>query len=257
MELTAVTLALPAFVAGILMFLAPCTLPIVPGFLGFISGVSIADVQDERAFAQARRKILRNAIVFVVGFSIVFILMGSLFGLGGLALAKYRPILARIGGVVVLFFGLYMLGVLRLPILRALGSEHRINPMGWFKPGRPLSSFLFGATFAFGWTPCVGPILGSVLLLASSTATIGSGMALLALFSLGLALPFLLIAVGIGSATKYIQALEKRLRVISIVGGVFVTILGVLMVTGKLAVWMSFFYRMFSFIEYDRLLDFL
>lgn len=257
MELTVAALAIPAFIAGILMFLAPCTLPVVPGFLAFISGVSIADLHDPRTYTYARRRIFYNAILFVTGFSIVFILMGSLFGLGGYAFAKYRFVLARIGGVVVLLFGLYMLGVQRLPFLRVLNTEHRINPFRWLKPGKPMSSLIFGGTFAFGWTPCVGPILGSVLLVASSTATVVSGMGLLAIFSLGLAVPFLIIAAGIGSASKFIHALEKKLRIISLVGGTLVTILGVLMITDNLTVWVSFFYKAFSFIRYDALLRYM
>ncbi len=254
------TLIAPAFIAGLLTFLAPCTLPLVPGFLGFISGVSADDIntKDPEQARKIRRKIFLNGVLYVVGFSLVFILMGSLFGLGGFAIAKYRIWLTRIGGIFVIIFGLYMMHVLKFKFLNFLGSTKRVNSFSWLKPGRPSSSLLFGATFAFGWSPCVGPILGSILLLASSSATVASGAFLLAVFSLGLGIPFLVIAAGISSAAKYLHRIEKHLKVISMIGGVFLVFLGVLMVTNNLGVWIGFFFEIFSGLNYEeRLLDFL
>lgn len=255
MEVT--TLIIPAFIAGLITFLAPCTLPLVPAYLGFISGVSLSDLKDPKKAGKARGKIFFNAIMYVVGFSVVFIVLGSLFGLGGGALAKYRVLLSRIGGIFIILFGLYMLHVFKIPGLNFLNNEQRFKPGKWLKPGKPVSSFIFGATFAFGWTPCVGPILGSILLLASSTATVASGAFLLTVFSLGLALPFLLIAIGIGSASNYVKKFEKYMSVVSIIGGIFLIALGYLVLTDQLAFWFSTVYQWFSFINYDRLLDFL
>lgn len=247
------SLIIPAFIAGILTFLAPCTLPLVPGYLSFISGVSGADLQDPNLAKRARRKIFYNGLLYVIGFSAVFIILGSLFGLGGAALVKYRIWLSRVGGIFVIFFGLYMLGILKLPFFQFLDAEKHIGGR-WLKPGRPGSSFLFGSAFAFGWTPCVGPVLGSILLLASASATVASGAVLLAVFSLGLAVPFLLIAAGIGSVGGFFGKVSKYLNVI---GGLFLIFLGYLLVTNQFAVWLSYAYRIFDFIDYDKLLDYL
>jgi len=248
------SLIIPAFIAGILTFLAPCTLPLVPGYLGFISGVSAQDLQDPLKSKSARRKIFLNGLLFVLGFSFIFILLGSFFGLGGSALVQYRLWLSRIGGIFVILFGLFMIGVLRLPILNV---EKHISGIKALKPGNPVSSLVCGATFAFGWTPCVGPILGSILALAAASATVGQGAFLLSVFSLGLAVPFLFIAAGIGSASSYIAKLSKYLNVISIVGGLFLVFLGILLFTNMFGVWIAYFYRWFDFINYERLLDYL
>ena len=190
-------LIIPAFIAGLFTFLAPCTFPLVPGYLGFISGTSAADLRDPNRLHAVRWKIFLNGLLYVVGFSAVFILLGSLFGLGGAALVRYRIWLSRIGGVFVIFFGLYMMNLLRLPFLKFLNTDTHIRATQWIRPGNPVSSFLFGATFAFGWTPCLGPILGSVLFLASTSGTVGQGAFLLAIFSLGLAVPFLIISFAV------------------------------------------------------------
>ncbi len=247
-------LIIPSFIAGILTFLAPCTLPLLPGYLAFVSGVSLEDLKDPTKVKKARAKIFLNGVFYVIGFSIIFIILGSLFGLGGQALIQYRIWLGRVGGILVIFFGLFMLGVLRLPFLN---FEKRLGSIKFLKPGNPLSSLFFGSAFAFGWSPCVGPILGSVLVLASAGATVLQGAFLLFIFSLGLAVPFLAIALGIGSASRYLQKLDKVLKLVSIIGGVFLIFLGVLLLTNKFAVWLGYAYRLFDFINYDSLLDYL
>jgi len=248
------SLIIPAFIAGIFTFLAPCTLPLVPGYLGFISGVSAQDLKDPLKAKTARRKIFLNGLLFVIGFSFIFILLGSLFGLGGSALIQYRLWLSRIGGVFVILFGLFMIGVLRLPFLNV---EKHIRGIKALKPGNPISSLIFGATFALGWTPCAGPVLGSILTLAAASATVGQGAFLLSVFSLGLAVPFLIIAAGIGSASNSIAKLSKYLNVISAIGGTFLIFLGVLLLSNKFGVWVAYFYQWFNFINYDSLLDYL
>lgn len=248
------SLIVPAFIAGVLTFLAPCTLPLVPGYLGFISGVSTKDLHDPTKVKKAKWKVFTNGVLYVVGFSLVFILLGSLFGLGGAALAQYRVLLSRIGGVFVIFFGLFMLGILKLPFMNI---EKHVGKIKALKPGNPVSSLIFGATFAFGWTPCVGPILGSILTLAATSATVLQGTFLLAVFSLGLAVPFLVIAGTIGSASNYLAKLNKHLKVISVIGGVFLVFLGVLLITNRLGVWTTLFYQWFDFINYESLLNYL
>ena len=250
-------LIVPAFIAGLLTFLAPCTLPLVPAYLAFISGVSLKDISDGVKYAPARKKIVVSGVLFALGFSVVFIFFGALAGFGGVALAQYRTSITKVGAVIVILFGLYMTGILRLPFLSFLEGEHHLSLGKYGKPGKPLSSLLFGMAFAVGWTPCVGPILGSVLTLAASSATVASGAFLLAIFSLGFALPFLMIALTIGSATRYLRALNPFLQALSLVGGIFLIFLGALMFTNSFGEWTAFFYRLFDFIHYDYLLKFL
>ncbi len=252
------SLVIPAFIAGLLTFLAPCTLPLVPAYLGFISGASAKDLQDPTKLKQIRRRVVLNGLFYVLGFSLVFVALGIIFGVGGVALAKYQTLLTRIGGVFIIIFALYLMHVFdKIPFLRFMSQEKHANVTGKLKPGTASSSFIFGATFAFGWTPCVGPILGSILLLASSTTTVFQGAFLLLVFSLGLAVPFMILAFGVGHAAETVKKLSKILPYISFIGGVFLLFLGVLLLTDSMSVWLSWAYQALQFIEYDRLLDYL
>ncbi|MBP7134081.1 sulfite exporter TauE/SafE family protein [Patescibacteria group bacterium] len=251
-------LAIPAFVAGFLMFLAPCTLPLVPGYLAFISGVSVHDAhKNNETTGYLRKKILWNALFYVLGFSLVFVLLGTLLSsLGHLGIGNFRPYLEKLSGGLILILGLYMTHLFDLPFFRALGKERRFTFAQRFAPGKPLSSFLFGATFALGWSPCIGPILGSILLLASTSGSILDGTLLLTIFSLGLAIPFLLVAIGIGQATKVIRRMSKYLSAVSTIGGVCIALLGFLVLTGNMGIWTTFFYRIFSVLKYEYLLNY-
>lgn len=249
-----ISLIIPSFIAGLLTFLAPCTLPLVPGYLGFISGVSLDDLRDPKKAGTARRRIFFNGLLYVIGFSIVFIVLGSLVGFAGALLGQYRLWLTRIGGLLVIFFGLYMMHIIKLPVLSA---EKHFLPVRFLKPGHPASSFLFGVAFAAGWTPCVGPVLGSILALAATTTTIAQGAFLLMIFSLGLAVPFLLIAASIGSVAARLTKLEGYLNVVSVAGGAFLVFVGVLLLTNHLAVWIGYAYQWLEFLNYDRLLEYL
>jgi len=242
------------FFAGILTFLAPCTLPLVPAYLGFISGVDQDALKNPETARAARRKIFLNGLAFIVGFSLVFIAFGVLAGIAGQALAPYRIWMARIGGILVILFGLFMLGFFKLPFFQ---SDKRIPIPKWLTLGRPSSSLFIGGTFALGWTPCVGPILGSVLLLAGTSATAIQGGFLLAVFSLGLAIPFLIIALLFSRATRYIDSISKYLKWVSIIGGIFLILLGLLLVTDNFGLTIQYGYELLDFINYDRLLDFL
>lgn len=250
-----ITLIVPAFVAGILTFLAPCTLPLVPGYLGFISGTSLDDLKDPAKSARARWKIFLNGAAFVVGFSAVFVVLGTLVGfVGATVLAPYRLWLSRIGGLFVIFFGLFMLNVIKIPFLTA---ERQLHVPQLFERGRPLNSLLLGGAFSIGWTPCVGPILGSILLLASTSTTALQGGLLLTVFSAGLAVPFLLTALAVGHATRYIENISRVLNVISVIGGIFLIGLGILLFTGNVGLLISEGYRLLQFINYDSLLNYL
>lgn len=250
MELTPV---ISSFVAGLLTFLAPCTLPLIPAYLGFIGGVSLPDIQNSEHAKALKRKIFLNGLLFVVGFTGVFMILGTVFGIVGKVLFEYRMWLGRIGGIFIIIFGLYMMRAIRIPWFN---TEKRIH-LHALRPGRPLSSLLFGMTFAFGWTPCIGPVLGTALTLAASSATAGTGALLLFMFSLGLATPFLLVAYGAGVSTKYIRALGKYLNIISVIGGVFLICIGLLLLTDNLGVWVSWFYRVFGRMYFDNFLDYL
>ncbi len=264
-------LIIPAFFAGILTFLAPCTLPLVPGYLGFISGVSLDDLKDPAKAGRVKRGVFINGLFYVMGFSLVFIALGSLVGLAGSLLTPYRDWLSRIGGVFVIIFGIFMMQMaakyyqdrwswlkyVKVPFFDRLQSERRIPLSSSIKPGTPFSSVVFGSAFAVGWTPCVGPVLGAILTLAATEATVGQGMVLLAVFSLGLAIPFLALAAGIGYFAQRMQAINKVLPAVSGVGGIFLIFLGVLVFNNSLGLWVAFFFKITGFINYDQILNYL
>ena len=267
MEATA--FIIPAFIAGILTFLAPCTLPLVPAYLSFISGASAADLRDPKKALKARVKVFTNGLFYVLGFSIVFIILGSLFGLGGGVFLQYRFLITKIGGILVIFFGLFLLlpalnmlfggkfDLNRIPLFSFFARDHQLAITKKLKPGNPVSSFLLGFTFAFGWTPCVGPILAVILTFAASSATVGAGTLLLIVFSAGLAIPFLLVALGIGWALKHLSKASKYLNWVSIIGGLFLILMGIFMVTDNFTLWIAVMYQALDFINYDALLDYL
>ena len=235
-----------SFVAGLITFLAPCTLPLVPAYLGFISGVSNKDLEDPEKAKLAKKKVFKNGVFFILGFSLIFIIFGALFGslvqilqafgigpttLEGEGLLRTR--IGQIGGVLVILFGAFMLGLFKLPFLQA---EKRMKMPKFLEVGKPLSSLTVGGAFAFGWTPCVGPILGSILLLASSEGSIFDGAVLLAFFSLGLAVPFLLIAFGFASATTRINSFfaylsKHRVGILGVLGFLFGLLLDLVIVS--------------------------
>jgi len=239
-------LFIPAFIAGLLTFLAPCTLPLVPGYLAFISSYKTKDgiiVQGST---------FKNGLAFVTGFSIVFITLGVIAGLIGYAFAPYQLWLSRLAGVMIILFGLFMLDIIDISLLK---TERRFSSPAFLTRGTLRGSFFFGGAFSLGWTPCVGPILGSILLLASSTTTVFSGAVLLGIFSIGLALPFLVVASSVEKAQKYIGRYSSYLRTVSIFGGVFLIILGVLVLTNNMAHFLAWSYQVLDFIGYNNLLE--
>ena len=194
----------------------------------------------------------------MLGVTIVFVLFGTLAGLLGQSLAPWRIWLTRIGGAFVILFGLYMIGILRIPLLNSLlGTERKVKLPFDIKRGNPVGSVALGASFAFGWTPCVGPILGSILLLASTSTTAFQGGFLLFIFSMGLAVPFLLIATGFGALSTKVTKIGKYLRWVEIIGGVFLVALGILLLTNNFSLLVSYGFQLFQFINYDVLLDYL
>jgi cytochrome c-type biogenesis protein len=244
--------SLPAFIAGLITFLAPCTLPLIPGYLSFISGVSMERIKQDGQ--EIKKKVFLNSIFFVIGFSIIFILLGTVFGIFSQLLSGVRIWLSRIGGIFVIIFGLYMMHVFKLPLFNSLNNKLSFGITEKIKPGSPYSSFLFGVSFAFGWTPCVGPILGSILILASTTGDVIQGAVLLGIFSMGLGVPFLITALLFDKAVKYIQNASKYLKVVSFIGGIFLIIIGYLLITDQFAQWNSLIFKLLRGLNYEDFL---
>jgi cytochrome c-type biogenesis protein len=236
-----------AFLAGVLMFLAPCTLPIVPGYLAFIAGV--APGQENRS----RGRIVKNAVWFVLGFSVIFVLQGTFAGYIGAALLPWRDIVGRVAGVIIILFGLTMLGFFQLPIL---SKTFAIRAPKFLTLGLPLTSAFIGILFALGWSPCIGPILGTILLVASSKSAL-SGAILLAVFSLGLGLPFLLSAIFIDKIGGLTSSMSRFTTIFSYIGAAVLIGIGVLMLTGQMGLLISYGFGMFDAAGYQNLLQYL
>ena len=219
------SLLLPVFaiVAGIISFTSPCALPLVPSYLSYVSGLPVSELSD----GQARRLVVRSTATFVAGFTAVFTALGASSTLFGSLLIRHLPTIMRVSGVVIIIFGLSMTGFFRIPIL----SRERRLDLTKISRG-PLGAFPLGMAFAFGWTPCIGPILASILAVASTSHTMAWGAILLALYSLGLGVPFLVLALGIGTARRSLNFLSRHGRAIEIGGGLLLVAVGVLFVAG-------------------------
>ncbi len=229
---------LSAFLAGLASFLSPCVLPLVPGYLSMISGFSIESLQAGEA--GAARRTLARAGLFVLGFSLVFMAMGAgASSLGQLVMA-YRPILSKVAGVLIVLFGLHFAGALRI---KALYRERRVHLAKL--PAGPIGALLLGMAFAFGWTPCIGPILSTILMYAADQGTVGRGMALLLTYSAGLGIPFLLAAMALHKLLGVFAALKRHFRVIEIATGALLVAMGVLIYTNQL----GFLSRYLGFLE--------
>jgi cytochrome c-type biogenesis protein len=214
-----------AFSAGLFSFLSPCVLPLFPSYLSFITGMSVSDLTADLS-AAARRRVLLHSLVFIVGFSLVFIALGATFSAAGQALVTYRPWIRRVGGALIILFGLYIAGVFRLGFLgRTVQWQIREKPAGF------LGTLLVGATFGVGWTPCVGPILGAILTLASTTETVRWGVGLLAAYSAGLGVPFLLSAFALGAFLRFFKRYRPFIPIMERAAGVLLVIVGVLVYT--------------------------
>ena len=214
-----------AFSAGLFSFLSPCVLPLFPSYISFITGMSVGDLSADLS-AHARRRVLLHAVAFVLGFSLVFIALGASFSAAGQLLFTYRDGIRRLGGVLIILFGLYIAGVLRIGFLgRTAALQIREKPAGY------IGSFIVGVTFAVGWTPCVGPILGAILSLAGTAETVGRGVGLLVAYSAGLGLPFLLSALALGPFLRFFKRYRPFIPVVERGAGVLLVIVGVLVFT--------------------------
>ena len=215
-----------AFAAGILSFLSPCVLPLIPSYLSFVSGVSLDEMLSDQARTRARWRLVLNSVAFIMGFSLVFVSLGASASLLGSFFLNYRSSIRLLGGVFVVLVGLYLIGLFKIPALeRYLQFDLKDKPAGY------LGSVIVGVTFAVAWTPCVGPILGAILAIAGTSADVGRGVVLLGMYALGLAVPFFLSALAVNSFFQFSQAFRRYIQAFHIASGVLLVVVGILLVT--------------------------
>ena len=219
---------LAAFGAGLLSFISPCVLPLVPGYLSYISGLSLDEM---RGAAVARRQVVVSSLAFILGFSIVFVSLGAAASALGQFLLAQQAILSRIAGAIVIVFGLHTMGVLRIEWLY---QEKRVQTSR--KPAGFIGATLIGIAFAFGWTPCIGPILAGILAVAGAQETVGEGVRLLSVYSLGLGVPFLATAIAINRFFTAMGRIRKHYHTIELVSGGLLVVIGLLIFTNKFTV---------------------
>tara|TARA_B110000438_G_scaffold263939_1_gene276260 strand:+ start:88 stop:816 length:729 start_codon:yes stop_codon:yes gene_type:complete len=228
--------------AGLLSFLSPCVLPIVPGYLCFIAGTSLDKILDSET--PVRTNIFKYALSFVFGFSTIFVLLGASASILSNILYEYLDILRIIGGTIIIIFGIHFIQIIQIPFLNK-DTRFQIEN---YRPGI-FGSYIIGLSFAFGWTPCIGPILGSVLSIAASSETVSTGIFLLMIYSAGLGIPFLLAAYGIGGFLKFLGKIRKYIRAIEIFTGVLLIIFGVLILTNRMQEIAFFFIKYFPILS--------
>ena len=222
---------LVALTAGVLSFLSPCVLPLVPSYLSFVTGMSLEDLQE----GVDRKATLIHSLLFVTGFSIIFITLGASASFLGAFLRYYEVWIARIGGVVIIVLGLHLTGVLRIaPLMRERRLHVNDRPAGY------LGTVGVGAAFGAGWTPCIGPVLGAILTLAGTQDTVWAGVSLLSVYSLGLAIPFLVSALALDWFLGVFSRFRRFLPMVERVSGVILIALGVLLATGQLTILSSY-----------------
>jgi len=220
-----------AFVAGLLSFLSPCVLPLIPSYVGFLTGLTLEEMDARRGTA------LVHALWFVAGFSVIFVALGATASVLGVLLLRSQVWIGRIGGLIVILFGLYLLGVLRPAfLLRERKLQLANKPLGYF------GSAFVGVTFGAAWTPCIGPILGAILTLAAAQGSVAQGSGLLAVYSLGLAIPFVVTAFALDRFLTWFQRFRPYIAWVERIAGVLLVTLGVLLVTDRftlIASWLQ------------------
>lgn len=223
-----------AFAAGLISFFSPCVLPLVPVYLGYMTGTAASTLGNQR-----RLQLFAHALFFVLGFSLVFVLLGAVAGFLGSLIGRLLPFLIRIGGILLIILGLHLLGLVRIPFLHM--DKHLTvtsKSKGYW------ASFLVGFVFAAGWTPCIGPVLASILILAANTQTLLRGALLLSIYSLGLGVPFLITGGLIHLALPLVRKMGRWARVFNIVGGILLIAMGFLLITGlfeRISAWFNSF----------------
>ena len=235
---------LTAFFFGLLSFVSPCVLPIVPGYISFISGVSLDEMKDAGQDKSVLRSIIVNSLFFICGFTVIFVLLGATATTLGKTFNEYYPSISKFAGVLIIVFGLHMMGIFKLNFLNYEKRFHvREKKLGKF------GSFLVGTAFAFGWTPCIGPVLAGILVIASRQDTVYQGIALLASYSLGLGIPFFLTGISINLFFNVFNKVKKYFHAIEVVGGAMLVLMGILIITNYLTIISAYFSRWFPFLN--------
>jgi len=232
-------LPIAAFVAGLISFLSPCVLPLVPGYLSLISGAGVEELKSPQA--QLMRRVMLNSIAFILGFTVVFVALGAAATEIGQLLGIYKHRLARVAGVVIILFGLHLTGIFKI---KALYTDARLHILKG--SSTPLGAFVIGFAFAFGWTPCLGPILSAVLTIAGQQDTMMKGIILLTVYSLGLAVPFLLTSLLMERFLKFYSRFRSHMHALEVASGGLLIALGILLVIGRFTLisnWLSFLNR--------------
>jgi cytochrome c-type biogenesis protein len=237
--MTSLPLPIAAFVAGLVSFLSPCVLPLVPGYVSLITGAGVEELKTQES--RLLRKTMLNSVSFILGFSVVFITLGAISTEVGQLLARYKSILAQVAGIVIILFGLHLTGILRINALYADKRLHSVK--GGSTAG---GAFLIGFAFAFGWTPCVGPILAVILGFAAEQDSVFKGIALLTVYSMGLAVPFLFTALLLERFLKFYSRFRAHMHAIEVASGGLLIALGILLVLGRFTIisnYLSFLNR--------------
>ena len=237
--LSGLPLPIAAFIAGLISFLTPCVLPLVPGYVSLISGAGVEELKS--AQSRLMRRVMVNSIGFILGFSVVFVVLGAISTEIGQLAARYKHTLSIMAGVVIIIFGLHLTGIFKIKALYTDARLHNVKGSS-----TPVGAFVIGFAFAFGWTPCLGPILTVLLTLASDQETLIKGIALLAVYSLGLAVPFILTSLLMERFLKFYSRFRSRMHLLEVASGGLMIALGVLLVIGRFTLissWLSFLNR--------------
>jgi len=225
-----------AFIAGLVSFLSPCVLPLVPGYISIISGSSLDQLKAQEKDSSIFRTVLLNSILFIVGFSITFILLGaSATWIGQLLVSRMR-LFGQLAGIVLIVFGIHLTGIVKINALYKDKRFHNVQ-----KPRGLLGAFVLGLAFAFGWTPCIGPILAGILTIASTKQTVTEGMFLLAIYSAGLGIPFLLTSLALNQFLAFYGRFKKHFHAVEVASGALVIAVGLLILTNSLSRLATYF----------------
>lgn len=225
-----------AFAAGFLSFVSPCVLPLLPSYISFITGLSVEQLTSGEDTVRVKRIVLVNSLLFIAGFSTIFVALGASASAVGNLLLTHQDVIAKVGGVIVILFGLYVMGIIKPAWLMGDKRVHMDN-----KPKGYTGSYLVGMAFAAGWTPCVGPILGAILLMAGTSDDMFEGMFLLSWYSLGVGLPFLLTSLALNRFMERFKSLSRYMRTVSVASGMFLIFIGILIYFDAMTVIAAFF----------------
>jgi cytochrome c-type biogenesis protein len=233
---------LTAFMFGVISFVSPCVLPIVPGYLSFISGYSFDEMTTSDR-SDLFKKVTVNSLLFVLGFSVIFVALGASATAMGQFLLQKLSLFSKIAGMIIIVFGLHMVGLFKIKFLNYEKRFHAGKKIGL------LGSFVAGLAFAFGWTPCIGPVLAAILAIAAQQDTIGKGITLLSVYSLGLGIPFLVTSLSINAFLRFFRKFSRYIRWVEITGGILLIVIGILIMTNNLTLLSGYFAKWFPFLN--------